>query len=106
MSLLRARKDEFDAAGVSVYGISRDSPYSHRAWTEALNLNFPLLSDWTGEATRAFDVARAYKGFGDVSARAAFLVDSEGVVRTARRYDDREVPDLDELLEAAKTVTE
>ncbi len=102
MSLLRGRKDELEAAGVSVYGISRDSPYSHRAWSEALDLNFALLSDWTGEATRAFGVAREYKGFSDVSIRSAFLVDSEGIVRVARGYEDSEVPDLDELLEAAR----
>ena len=43
--------------GVRVYGISRDSPWSHVAWREVLDLNFPLLSDWNGEATRAFGVA-------------------------------------------------
>ena len=104
MSLLRDRKDEFEAAGVSVYGISRDSPYSHRAWTEALNLNFSLLSDWTGEAVRGFGVAREYKGFSDVPIRSAFLVDSNGIVCVARRYEDSEVPDFDELLEAARCI--
>lgn len=102
MTLLRGRKDKFEAAGVSVYGISRDSPYSHRAWSEALDLSFALLSDWTGEAARSFGVAREYKGFSDVATRSAFLVDSAGVVRVARRYEDSEVPDLDELLEAAR----
>ncbi len=45
---------EFEAAGVTALGISRDSPWSHRAWREALDIDVPLLSDWNGEAIAAF----------------------------------------------------
>ncbi|TML78526.1 MAG: peroxiredoxin family protein, partial [Actinobacteria bacterium] len=33
------------------FAISRDSPYTHVAWMQALDLDFPLLSDWNAEAT-------------------------------------------------------
>jgi peroxiredoxin len=101
MELLRDRSDAFAAAGVRPFGISRDSPWTHIAWTQALDLNFALLSDWNGEAVRAFGVARDYHGYRDVAARSVFLVDEAGSVRGAWRYDDGEVPDLDELLAAA-----
>ena len=104
MSLLRGRKDEFEAAGVSLYGISRDSPYSHRAWSQALDLNFTLLSDWAGDAARGFGLARGFKGLADVPVRSALLVDANGIVQHLRRYDDSEVPDFDELLEAAQRI--
>ena len=104
MILLRDRRREFEATGVRVFGISRDSPWSHRAWQEALDLDFPLLSDWEGDAVRTFGVAHEYRGLRDVAERSAFLVDGEGMVRAAWRYETREVPDFDELLAAARNL--
>ena len=86
------------------YAISRDSPWTHVAWTQALDLDFPLLSDYNGEATRGFDVAIEHRGLKDVSARSAFLVDSSGIVRGAWVYETSALPDFDELLAAAKAL--
>jgi peroxiredoxin len=83
-------------------GISRDSPYTHIAWMQALDIDFPLLSDWNSEAVHGFDVAHEYRGMKDVAERTAFLTDAEGTVRGAWRYESSEVPDLDELLRAAR----
>src|SRR5919106_1370809 len=62
MELLRDRSGEFEEAGVAVYGISRDSPWTHIAWSQVLDLNFPLLSDWNSEATEGFGLAHTYRG--------------------------------------------
>ncbi|MBA2476306.1 MAG: redoxin domain-containing protein [Actinobacteria bacterium] len=103
MGLLRDRRAEFEAAGVRVVGISRDSPYSHAAWAEVLELGFPLLSDWNGEATEGFGVAlEDFGGLRGVSARTAFLVETDGTVTCAWRYGLSEVPDMDALLGAAR----
>ena len=104
MELLRDRSEEFEAAGVRAVGISRDSPWSHVAWMQALDLNFPLLSDWNAEATRGFGIAHEHRGLQDVSERTAFLVDQDGTVRGAWRYETAEVPDFDELLSAARAL--
>ncbi len=104
MELLRDRSEEFRAARVQPYAISRDSPYTHVAWMQALDLDFPLLSDFNGEATKGFDVAFEFRGLRDVSERSAFLIDGDGVVRGAWGYDTAEVPDFDELLEAGKVL--
>jgi glutaredoxin-dependent peroxiredoxin len=104
MVLLRDRSDEFEEAGVRAVGISRDSPWTHVAWMQALDLNIPLLSDWNAEAVRAFGVAHEYRGFRDVAERSAFLVDRNGVVRGAWRYESADMPDFDELLSAARTI--
>jgi peroxiredoxin len=69
---------------------------------QALDLDFPLLSDWNGDATHGFDVAFDYRGLKDVSARSAFLIDRVGVVRATWRYETSEVPDFDEILEVAR----
>ena len=84
------------------FAISRDSPYTHVAWMQALDLDFPLLSDWNAEATQGFDVAFEHNGMRDVSRRSAFLVDAEGVVRGAWAYEPGELPDIDELIAAAE----
>jgi peroxiredoxin len=86
---------------VQPYAISRDSPWTHVAWMQALDLDFPLLSDWNAEATHGFGVAVEFRGLKDVSARSAFLVDREGSVRGAWAYETSELPDFDALLEAA-----
>jgi glutaredoxin-dependent peroxiredoxin len=104
MELLRDRSAELEQAGVRPFGISRDSPWSHIAWSQALDLNFPLLSDWNGEAVRAFGVEREFRGHEGVADRTAFLVDPDGTVRGAWRYDTAEVPDFDELLRAAQAL--
>src|SRR5689334_23140296 len=102
MELLRDRRAEFDETGVQPIGISRDSPWTHIAWTQALDLNFGLLSDFNGEAVRAFGIAFEHRGFKDVAQRTAFLVDERGVVRNAWAYETGEVPDVDAWLEAAR----
>jgi glutaredoxin-dependent peroxiredoxin len=104
MELLRDRSEEFRAAGVQPYAISRDSPWTHVAWMQALDLDFPLLSDWNGDATHGFGVAFDYRGLNDVSARSAFLIDAGGTVRAAWRYETSELPNFDDILEAAKAL--
>jgi peroxiredoxin len=102
MELLRDRSADFEASGVRVFGVSRDSPWTHIAWTQALDLNFPLVSDWNADAIQGFGIAREFRGYTDVAVRSAFLVDSDGTIRGAWRYDDSEVPDVNGLLAAAR----
>jgi glutaredoxin-dependent peroxiredoxin len=104
MELLRDRSEEFRAAGVQPYAISRDSPWTHVAWLQALDLDFPLLSDWNADATHGFGIAFEFRGLRDVSQRSAFLIDGEGVVRGAWGYDTSELPDFDALLDAARAL--
>jgi peroxiredoxin len=104
MELLRDRGKEFEQARVRRYAISRDSPYTHIAWQQVLELDFPLLSDWNAEATRGFGVAHTYRGMHDVSERSAFLIDEGGTVRGAWRYESSELPDVEELVSAARAL--
>ena len=86
------------------YAASRDSPWTHVAWMQALDLDVPLLSDWNADATHGFDVAFDYRGMKDVSERSAFLVGRDGIVRAAWRYETSELPDFDVLLAAARAL--
>jgi len=101
---LGERGEELRAAGVRPYAISRDSPWTHVAWTQALDVEIPLLSDWNGDATRGFGVAFDYRGLKDVSSRSVFLIDRDGVVRAAWAYDVPSLANLDEVLAAARAL--
>lgn len=101
MELLRDRRAAFEAAGVQPVGVSRDSPWCHIAWTQALDLNFGLLSDFNGDAVRAFDIAIEFRGFQDVARRSAFLIDGTGTVRNAWYYETGDVPDVEEWVAAS-----
>jgi peroxiredoxin len=59
-----------------------------------------LLSDWEGEATRAFDVGTEIDGMG-VAARSAFLL-ADGTVRAAWMLGS-EMPDVDAAIAAASS---
>ncbi len=92
------------AAGVKPYGISRDSPFTHIAWSQALDLEgVELLSDWNAEAVRGFGIAHERRGMQEVAERSAFLIEPNGTIRGAWRYEPAEVPDFDVLLQAARS---
>ena len=104
MELLRDRREEFEAAGVKPYGISRDSPFTHNAWSQALDLEgVELLSDWNADAVRGFGVAHERRGMQEVAERSAFLIGADGTIRAAWRYEPAELPDFDALLQAARS---
>ena len=86
-------------------GISRDSPWTHIAWTQAIDLNFGLLSDFNGEAVRAFGIGQEFRGFREVARRSVFLVDEDATVRNSWLYENSEFPDVDELLAACRALT-
>jgi glutaredoxin-dependent peroxiredoxin len=99
--LLRDRGDDLAAACIRPFAISRDSVWSHAAWARSLGVeDIPLLSDWDGEATRAFGVAVESRGMHDVPARTAFLIE-DGTIRRVWELGG-ELPDVDAVIAAAR----
>jgi glutaredoxin-dependent peroxiredoxin len=103
LHLLRDRSDDLDRVGVRPLAISRDSPWSHRAWAQTLGVEVPLLSDWNGDAIRAFDVAFEPLGMLDVAARSAFLIRDGETIEAAWMLGG-ELPDIDAVIAAAEAV--
>jgi len=100
MLLLRDRGDDLTAAGIRAFGISRDSPWTHVAWAQTLGVDVPLLSDWNGDATRAFGVPLEVRGMTDVPMRSAFLIRDGEHVESAWMLGG-ELPDIDAVIAAA-----
>ena len=63
--------------------------------------NVALLSDFDGEATRAFGVAQVSRGMTDVTLRSAFLI-TDGIVAASWLLRS-EMPDIDAVIAAAST---
>ena len=84
---------EFTAAGVSVLGISRDTPAKHQKFIAKYDLAVALASDEDGSVCEAFGTwveksmyGRSYMGI----ERATFLFDSQG--RLVREWRKVKVP--------------
>jgi peroxiredoxin Q/BCP len=71
----RDRMGDYGEAGIKVYGVSLDSPESHREFREKYNLNFPLLTDEDGRAAEALGVLREN---GAAANRVTFLLAPDG----------------------------
>jgi peroxiredoxin len=94
-------------AGLSAYaglnadviGISVDSPFAQAAWAQKEKIGITLASDLNKTTTKAYDVVfPMLAGVGDTSARAAFVVDKNGVVQYAEQTPSpKELPNFDAI---------
>jgi peroxiredoxin len=76
----------YASLGAEVIGISVDSPFAQEAWAKASNIKITLVSDLNKETTKAYDVLfPGLAGIGDTSARAAFVIGTDGVVKYAEQ---------------------
>jgi peroxiredoxin len=97
MCTFRDDMGRFSDMGTQVVGVSVDSLYTLKVFAQTYNLQFPLLSDFNKEVSKAYDVlhdvwvAHGYKG---VSKRAVFVIDRKGILRYRWVTDDpdREPP--------------
>ena len=96
----RDRMADYERAGIRVYGVSLDSPESHRRFREKHNLNFPLLTDEGGRASEALGVLRENR---ERANRVTFLLDPE--LRIAKVYPEvSPETHADEILEDAASL--
>jgi len=71
-----------DSSGVSVLGISVDSPFSNAAFADSNGITFPLLSDVHREAVDAYGIALGdfvIPGY-TVAQRSVFVVEPDGSI--------------------------
>lgn len=82
-----------------VIAISVDSPFAQEAWAQKENIGIPLASDLNKEVSKAYDVLLPdLIGLGAASARAAFVIDREGVVRYSEQTPTPlELPSFDAI---------
>jgi len=97
---------EFDALGVKVFGVSKDSLASHEKFRTKQNLSIGLLSDENEKVCEAFDVWQEKKMYGKTFfgiVRSTFLIDGTGqIVREWRKV--KVDGHAEEVLAAAKAL--
>jgi peroxiredoxin len=91
--------DGYANLGAAVYGISVDSPFAQEAWAKSSKITVPLLSDLNKTTTKAYDVVFPnLAGVGDTSARAAFVIGKDGVIKYAEQTPTpKDLPDFNKV---------
>ena len=100
-----ARLEKFEAAGVRLVAVSRDSPQVLAAWREQLDQRYEFLSDWEWQAARALGVLmeEGLETFRPLNTRGAFLIDGDGVLRYGFVAEViSQLPPVEAVLEAAQ----
>jgi peroxiredoxin len=98
MQTYQQARDRFAALETDVLGISIDAGPSKKAWAEALGgIDFDLLSDFHphGAVASAYGVFRT----DGIAERAIYVIDKEGKIAWAKKYDIPEQPGVEELFE-------
>ena len=94
---------EFQKAGAEIYIVTTDTHFSHKVWHETSpavgKAQFPLVGDPTHQLTRAFGVHIDEEG---LALRGTFVINPEGVIKTAEIHDNAIARDMKETLRKLK----
>ena len=103
MALYNQILPEFKRLGAEIVGISVDGVWCHRAFAEARNIRFPLLSDFEpkGEVARSYGAYRAAEG---TTERALFVLDADGVIHWSYLSPVGVNPGADGILDALESL--
>ena len=72
----------YSGMNADVIAISVDSPFAQEAWAKQHNIGITIASDLNKTTAKAYGVLLDdLMGFGSTSARAAFVVDKNGVIQ-------------------------
>ena len=89
---------QYSALNADVIGISVDSPFAQEAWAKQNKIGIKLVSDLDKETTKAYGVLIPLGEFGHTSARAAFVIDRQGMIRYAEQTaTPKELPNFNAL---------
>jgi peroxiredoxin len=77
---------QYSSLNAEVIGISIDTPFAQEAWAQKEKIGITLASDLNKTVTNQYDVLfQMLAGIGDTSARAAFVIDKNGVIQYSER---------------------
>ena len=98
---ITAGLNAYTDVNADVIAISVDTPFAQEAWAQKENIGLTLASDLNKEVTKQYDVLFPnLAGIGDTSARAAFVIDKEGVIQYAEQTPTpKDLPNFDAVKE-------
>lgn len=89
----------YSGLNADVIGISIDTPFSQEAWAQKEKITITLASDLNKEVIKKYDVVfPMLVGIGDTAARAAFVIDKNGVIQYSEQTPSpKELPNFDQV---------
>jgi len=104
LSLYNEIMSEFEKFNAKILAISVDSIWSHLAFAKDRKLVFPLLADFEpkGQVSQKYGV---YNNRAGESARALFVIDTQGVIWWSYLGSDDVNPGADGILSALENLT-
>src|SRR6266436_6531621 len=98
---ISAGLNSYSALNADVIGISVDTPFAQEAWAQKEKINLTLASDLNKETIKKYDVVfPMLAGVGDKAARAAFVIDKNGVVQYSEQTPTpKDLPNFDKVKE-------
>ncbi|MSU60973.1 MAG: redoxin domain-containing protein [Pedosphaera sp.] len=92
---------QYSSLNADVIGVSVDSPFAQEAWAQKEKIGITLASDLNKKTAEAYGTLLAdLVGLGSVSARAAFVIDKDGVVQYSEQTPTpKELPNLSAVKE-------
>jgi len=86
-------------SGADVIAISVDSPFAQEAWAQKNNITITVASDLNKKTAEAYGVLLPdLIGLGSVSARAAFVIDKNGVIQYSEQTPTpKDLPNFDAI---------
>ena len=91
----------YSGLNADVLAISVDTPFAQEAWAQKEKISIRLASDLNKEVTKKYDVLfPMLAGIGDTAARAAIVIDKEGVVQYSEQTPTpKDLPHFDKVKE-------
>jgi len=98
-------QDQFDNLGCKIISVSTDTVFSHKGWVETekllQSLTFPMAADHNGILGRELNILDEING---MVARAAFIIDPDGILRAVDIVSDSIGRSANELLRKLKAL--
>lgn len=102
---LNRRFEEFKKLGAEVVAASTDTVYTHKAWVEMeellKGLRYLMAADHNGKFSQTLGIYDESKG---MAQRAVFIIDGEGVLRSAQVVADAIGRNAGEILRQVKAL--
>lgn len=99
---------DYEGLNAQIVAISVDSPFTLDKFKTEQHLNFPLLSDFNKEVSKAYGALyeEFVMGMKGVSRRAAFVIDKEGHVKYSEVLESAgDLPDFDAVKASLTALT-
>ena len=86
----------YNGMNADVIAVSVDTPFAQEAWAQKEKISITLASDLNKTVTKAYDVLfPMLAGIGDTAARAAFVIDTAGVIQYSEQTPSpKELPNF------------